>query len=80
MVIVVVFFFFLIISCCSEYGPFVNRGSFSTVSGGALYFYPPNGSGYGLGYGFGFGDNSVYRFLFPELFLCLVRDWLCYGY
>ena len=36
-------------SAIPEYGPFVNEGSSSTVSGGALYFYPPNGSGYGSG-------------------------------
>ncbi|MGA9110644.1 MAG: hypothetical protein ACLPSL_03990 [Smithella sp.] len=44
-------------SAIPEYGPFVNEGSSSTVSGGALYFYPPNGSGYGSGSASGSGTT-----------------------
>ncbi|MGA3281794.1 MAG: hypothetical protein ABSD50_12525, partial [Smithella sp.] len=38
-------------STIPEYGPFVNEGSSSTVSGVSIYFYPSNGSGSGTGSG-----------------------------
>jgi hypothetical protein len=38
-------------SAIPEYGPFVNEGSSSTVSGVSIYFYPSNGTGYGSGSG-----------------------------
>ena len=44
-------------SAIPEYGPFVNEGSSSTVSGVSIYFYPSNGTGYGSGSGTGSGTT-----------------------
>lgn len=44
-------------STIPEYGPFVNEGSSSTVSGVSIYFYPSNGTGYGSGSGTGSGTT-----------------------
>jgi len=46
-------------STIPEYGPYVNEGSSRTVSGGSIYFYPSNGSGYGSGYGSGSGSGTT---------------------